>query len=256
MPKSLPESFSHIQETTHPDVWSQSWIRAIIAAGLYLRMRRPHFKTTKDIIANSILTNNELKKYKQFVIAAQPFLPPQEELFRYQLKLKEFWEISDYEKSIFIMRRMGEDILSQGMLQIILDELSKHGLKGRYIGDQPDYYSNLGENNNLYMRGCKHGIAIFERLTAEGKTQDIPNPNILVEIGFMQGKGARILILFDEDSMMIKPTFDDSKSLHGHNLPPVISGTIYKPFKSGSGELKELRNEIGKWAAGIKGNAD
>jgi hypothetical protein len=252
LPISLPDSFAYSQKFSHPDVWSEAWIRAIVAAGVYLRMRRPQCGVVKEIITNSILTSNEKESYKQFIIAVKPFLPPQEELFRYQPKLKEFWEIADYENSVFIMRRMGEDVHSRAMLQVILDELTTHGFKGRYVGDQPDYYPSLGENNNLYMRGCKHGIAIFERLIAKGKTQDIPNPNILVEIGFMQGKGARILILFDEDSMKIKPAYKDSKSLHGHKLPPVISGTIYKPFHSGSAELQDLRNEVKKWAIGLK----
>jgi hypothetical protein len=253
-PTALPEPFTWAQQNQHPDVWLQGWIRAVIAASLYLTRRRIEYSPVSSVTAQYVLTYRQLLQAAAREQRNQPFLLPEEHIMSHAPHLKEFFQDSRHDTSVFIMRRMGGDETMQSVMATITDVLNQDGLRGRYAEDRvPAYNPNLWINNVVYMRGCKYGIAVFERRMVEGTVPPGPNANVLVELGFMVGKGAEVLILYDESSMDALPQGPllDLEEIRRLGLPTVIAGALRSPFRSDEAGLASLRSAVESWAKSI-----
>ena len=80
-----------------------------------------------------------------------------------------------------------------------------------------------------------------------------PNDNVLVELGFMLGKGAEpqdFLVLYDRFTMPAQIQ-GEIKPPGGTNLPTVIRGNIYREFRSNEPNLTTLRQKVSQWAKAI-----
>jgi|GEM_PF-3063483 len=259
-PTRLPEPFQRCQhphpnrEDVHADVWIQGWLRALIASTLYLKLRRPEYVLSSRLLAQSIVVSNERDELADFARLATPYLPAIQEMQSIHSVMKAFWTApkgAPFDKSVFVMRSMRATTTMEAILQVICQELTARGLVGRYVGDQPvSYLTDLWANNQVYLRGCKYGIAVFERLPRDGVTPFGPNHNVLVEFGFMRGKGAQILMLYDESSMNA-PVHGGIVPPEGIGLPPVIGATIYEAFSSEEPDLVRLRQAVTHWAEAV-----
>lgn len=250
-PSELPEPFTWARSNLHPDVWLQGWLRALVAATVYLRIRRPDYSVVPTVASQYVNAVNRNRHAANLLQLLRPYLLPEDRINRYRSYLAKFHEEAPFETSVFVMRRMADDSTMQSVLDAILVELEKQGLKGRYVGDHPSNYdSDVWENNVVYMQGCKYGIAIFERRQVAGVVPFGPNHNVLVELGFMRGKGSEVLILYDESSMNA-PVVGATEPPEGIGLPTVIDGTIRKSFASDDGQLTALRQVVRDWTKGI-----
>ncbi|MCP4140752.1 MAG: hypothetical protein GY755_10760 [Chloroflexi bacterium] len=227
-PTNIPESFINSQENLHIDVWVQGYLRALVAASLYLRLRRPNYTPASAIIAKSVRIENQHDGLANFYLATKNYLPALQRLEKYKPLLNEFWDRGNdnkfwesdneaYSKSVFISRWMGkigndenpleENPIAKNIVDAIFEELQNVGLIGRYAGDRNVPHSeHLWDNNEVYMRGCKYGIAIFEGMPEHNKVKCGTNHNVLVEAGFMWGKGADVLVLRDPNEYSVLPT--------------------------------------------------
>lgn len=75
-----------------------------------------------------------------------------------------------------------------------------------------DYTTSLWTNVEVYLTGCKYGIAVFEDIDV----RDF-NPNVALELGYMMGRGKRTLLL---------------KEQRLRTLPADVVDRLYKPFDS------------------------
>ncbi|MDP6636329.1 MAG: hypothetical protein QGG42_15620 [Phycisphaerae bacterium] len=265
-PTQLPTAFANHGKQSDDgneipvDVWAQGWIRALVAATLYLRLRRSDYAPHSHILTRSVLAGNERAQLLRFYGNALPFLPSIQEMQEIGEPMKRFHdkkEGSPFEKSVFIMRSMIKSNrkstpeyveTNENILKAVIEELDKAGLVGRHVGDRPvPYQKDLWANNEVYLRGCKYGIAIFERLERDKGRPFGPNHNVLIEFGFMRGKGASILILHDEATMHEKVEGTPIPP-EGTDLPVVVTSTLHESFSSEEPELMQLRTAIAKWA--------
>ena len=128
--------------------------------------------------------------------------------------------------------------IAQKIVDAIVEELASFGLIGRYAGDRETPYSDhLWDNNEVYMRGCKYGIAIFEGMPGHTEAKCGTNHNVLVEAGFMWGKGADVLVVRD-------PNLYSS-------LPTDLNGILHQTFDQKEEGLVQLRKAVRAWAKDI-----
>jgi hypothetical protein len=263
-PKGPPAPFvdTRMADANQPmpvDVWCQGWLRAMVAATLYLRIRRPEYTPVSRLLSQSVLTANQAHTLQGQFDSAGPFLPAIAEMESVKPALHKFWKQGPFDKSVFIMRWMGNqqpggdtNMAIQAIMDAICGELKAAGLVGRYVGDHADYSPELYHNNEIYMRGCKYGIAVFERIPrgAGNVIPSGPNHNVLVEIGFMRGKGSRVLMLYDETTMNAG-TQNGVQIPEGVGLPAILDGAIREPFHSatatGINQLGQAVREFAKW---------
>jgi len=255
---NISKSFSrYAEEAVFPQTWLQGWIRTLIAVGKYLQLRRSDYTPVHAVLSGAVNAQNNLrqslsrlKRYEIHEILHGDLIADVNHMLP---SLIEFWKISSYENSVFVMHSMSKNMVMDAILNTIIDELKGVGLAGRYNGDRT-YLDGVWENNMLYMRGCKYGIVVFERLTRDGKLPHGPNHNVLVELGFMKGISARILLLYDIATMKKKIEGSSDLPPEGVDLPAVIQGTIWENFSSEEIDLKQLRFAIKKWASEIVEN--
>jgi nucleoside 2-deoxyribosyltransferase len=111
-------------------------------------------------------------------------------------KLKEFFEIGSYEKSVFVMTKFPEsDVGDDAKLKAIIEEVKKAiadaGMIPR-IGTF-EYHEELRRNVELYLLGSAKGVAIVE-----DRCRKEMNPNVAFEWGWMKGMGKRVFYLMEE----------------------------------------------------------
>jgi hypothetical protein len=150
------------------------------------------------------LINKTLEKFRDF--------PPQHN--RHFEKLEEFWKDGSFEESIFIMTKYPEgNSPIDKQLQKVIDAVSvcitKHHYKPR-LANNKKYHAVLWDNVELYLIGCKRGVAIVE----DTYKKEL-NPNVTMEWGWMRAMNREVLYLvvegFDQDradlSGLIKVNF-------------------------------------------------
>ncbi len=72
------------------------------------------------------------------------------------------------------------------------DTLASYGITALRADDK-DYHEDLFTNIVTYLYGCSFGIAVFERI----ETDDV-NPNVSLEVGYMQGLRKPVCLLKDK----------------------------------------------------------
>jgi hypothetical protein len=113
--------------------------------------------------------------------------------------LKDFWAEGSYEKSVFIMSKFPDDVRAprdielERVLQATSNAVSAAGFEPRIAQDPKRYHGALWDNVELYLLGCRQGVAIVE----DRHTQEL-NPNVAMEWGWMRGMGKPVLFLVEE----------------------------------------------------------
>jgi hypothetical protein len=246
-PKPFLDSLKKGEYDIPIDVWAQGYIRALIASGLYLKMRRPEYTPARTILANSVITQNQHSQLAHFYDTVSPHIDSYHRLNEMRKDLKNFWkeDENNFAKSVFVSRWMGKNgknsnvsPIATKIINTIKEELNEVGLICRYSGDtETNYSDNLYVNNEIYMRGCKNCVAVFEGMPGHNLTSCTTNHNVLIETGFMRGKGADVLLLHDPQKSTERPSD--------------WSGILYKEFNQEDDNLIQLRVAVRAWGERI-----
>ena len=92
----------------------------------------------------------------------------------------------------FVMMRFDKSVLHQKIFRTIVETLKAAGLTA-VRADDKEYHDHLLFNVETYMYGCGFGIAVFEH--AEGESF---NPNVALEVGYMQALQKPVCFLKDQ----------------------------------------------------------
>ncbi|MGY5859413.1 MAG: hypothetical protein RTU63_08580 [Candidatus Thorarchaeota archaeon] len=229
------KSFQEYAESRNPDTTLQGFIRATITAIAYLKLRGFTCNPISYFASKSVLYHNLAKKTVHQLKVMEPLLSAYEVMESLDETLTEFKEISPPERSVFIMYSMKEHQLLNDILKHIRDVLKQFNLVARYVGQDNQYHDELWNNNMIHMYGCNYGIAIFENIVTDSKEVQIgPSTNVLIEYGFMKGKGSNVLILQDKDTIK-----------HIDELPSLLKGALRRSFQSS--KTSSVKRPIRSW---------
>jgi hypothetical protein len=131
--------------------------------------------------------------------------------------LSEFKKNGAYEDSVFVMTKYPDPkrpLVTDAQLKRVIDAVSTAVAANRYVprvASDKDYHRHLWDNVELYMLGCRRGIAIVQ-----DKAKRELNPNVAIEWGWMLGLNRGVLYLVEKDfkreradwTGMIKYEFD------------------------------------------------
>ena len=133
----------------------------------------------------------------------------------------------DYDRNVFIMMRFSETPQMKQIHESIVACLAGHGMNAVRADDR-DYTGELWSNIEVYLTGCKYGIAVFEDVD-----QRDFNPNVSLELGYLMGRGKRTLLL---------------KEKRLPQIPSDVVHRLYKEFDIFDVE-NSIRREVGKWVS-------
>jgi protein-tyrosine-phosphatase len=111
----------------------------------------------------------------------------------------------------FLMMRFADTDQHRESLNTLVSSLANYGINA-LRADMRFYATELWANVRAYMDACDLGVAIFEQID-----QHDFNPNISIELGYMIGRGKKVLLL--KEKRLI-------------SLPTDITGHLYKEFDS------------------------
>jgi hypothetical protein len=124
--------------------------------------------------------------------------PPQHT--RHERLIESFHGVAGFDKSIFVMTKFPDPknpapINAQltSVIQAVRDAIQGCGYVARLANDV-QYHPILWDNVELYLLGCRRGIAIVE-----DKYLPELNPNVAMEWGWMRGMGRDVLYLVEKD---------------------------------------------------------
>lgn len=96
------------------------------------------------------------------------------------------------DRTAFIMMRFARSRLHQEIVTAIRAALAQVGIAALRADDK-EYHDDLFVNVATYMHGCSFGVAVFERLEVEDF-----NPNVSLEVGYMQALRKPVCLLKDK----------------------------------------------------------
>lgn len=131
----------------------------------------------------------------------------------------------DFERNVFVMMRFLETPQMREIHETIVTTLREHGMNAVRADDR-DYTGDLWSNIEVYLTGCKYGIAVFEDME-----QRDYNPNVSLELGYMMARGKRTLLL---------------KERRLPRVPTDVVHRLYKEFDAFDIEAS-VRREVGRW---------
>lgn len=97
----------------------------------------------------------------------------------------------DPSRVAFVMMRFGQTTAHAEIVAGIKDALASSGIVA-VRADDKEYHADLYQNIQTYMHGCGFGVAVFERLEEE-----IFNPNVSLEVGYMMALRKHVCLLKD-----------------------------------------------------------
>jgi hypothetical protein len=124
-------------------------------------------------------------------------LPPQH--VRYETKLGQFRQEASFEKSVFIMTKFpeGKTVKARELSRVIKtvqESIAGAGFVPR-IASERMYFADVWSNVELYLLGCRYGVAIVE-----ARYKPELNPNVAMEWGWMRGLGKDVLFLVEKQA--------------------------------------------------------
>jgi hypothetical protein len=124
-------------------------------------------------------------------------LPPQH--LRYEIKLGQFRREASFEKSVFIMTKFPEGESQRArelstVIKTVQRSIKAAGFVPR-IASERMYFDDVWSNVELYLLGCRYGVAIVE-----GRYKRELNPNVAMEWGWMRGLGKDVLFLVEKEA--------------------------------------------------------
>ena len=130
---------------------------------------------------------------------------------KYQEPLKRYLGQSYGPTNVFVMMRFRDTEDSHRLRDVLRKALKDEGLVAQFA-DEMSYTDELWDNVCTFMLGSRFGIAVVEEIEERSF-----NPNVAIEIGFMQALQRKILVLKDRRVPM---------------LPADLIGRLYKEFDS------------------------
>lgn len=115
----------------------------------------------------------------------------------------------DPDSNVLVMMRFLKSTQLDEAHAAIKDTFAARGFHAVRADDR-DYTGELWSNIEVYLTGCRYGIAVFEDI----ESRDF-NPNVSLELGYMLGRRKRCLIL---------------KEKRLPDLPADVMHRLYKPF--------------------------
>jgi hypothetical protein len=119
---------------------------------------------------------------------------------RHEQLLADFHSVAHFDQSVFIMTKFPDpkkpaaiDAQLEVVIQAVRDAVAAAGYHARVATDK-SYHPILWDNVELYLLGCRRGIAIVE-----DKYLPELNPNVAMEWGWMRGMGRSVLYLVEKD---------------------------------------------------------
>ena len=119
---------------------------------------------------------------------------------RHSKEIDKFHQIADFERSVFIMTKFvdpkkptAEDAPLLAVIEAVCAAVVAAGATPRLASDAR-FHPLLWDNVELYLLGCRRGIAIVE-----DKVLPELNPNVAMEWGWMRGMGRDVLYLVEQD---------------------------------------------------------
>lgn len=131
----------------------------------------------------------------------------------------------DFRRNAFVMMRFGKTRGHNEIINSIKSSLEKYSINALRADDK-QYHDDLFQNVLTYIYGCHFGIAVFERLE-----EDDFNPNISLEVGYMQALKKSVCLLKDKTL----------KTLHTD-----LVSKLYKTFDP-QDPMATIPNELEKW---------
>jgi hypothetical protein len=123
--------------------------------------------------------------------------PPQH--MRHEQFLDQFHNVAAFDKSVFVMTKFPDpkkpapvDAQLAAVIQAVRDAVYECGYVARVASDI-QYHPILWDNVELYLLGCRRGIAIVE-----DKYLPELNSNVAMEWGWMRGMGRNVLYLVEK----------------------------------------------------------
>lgn len=131
----------------------------------------------------------------------------------------------DPDRNVFVMMRFANTPQMNQIYQSIKNGLAEVGMRAVRADDR-DYTGDLWSNIEVYLTGCKYGIAVFEDI----EQRDF-NPNVSLELGYLMGRGKRTLLLKEK------------------RLPKVPSDVVHRLYKEFDifDIDTSIKREIGRW---------
>jgi len=166
------------------------------------------------------------RDYDSAVTGDKVIVPTIQSPVEISVSLKAFRE--DYplaQRCAFVMMRFGQTQMHNEIVAAIRRALSDRGITALRADDK-EYHADLFSNVMTYMHGCSFGVAVFERLEV-----DDFNPNVSLEVGYMQALGKPICLLKDKTL----------KSLHVD-----LVAKLYRSFDP-QHPGKTIPSEVQKW---------
>jgi hypothetical protein len=114
--------------------------------------------------------------------------------------LDDFAKKGSYEDSVFIMTKYPDPkhpTVNDPQLKKVIEAVCTAVTANKYvprIASDQDYHTQLWDNVELHMLGCRRGIAIVQ-----DKVKRELNPNVAIEWGWMLGLNRRVLYLVEKD---------------------------------------------------------
>ena len=133
----------------------------------------------------------------------------------------------NHERNVFIMMQFSETPQMRQIHDSIVASLLENGMNAVRADDR-DYTGELWSNIEVYLTGCKYGIAVFEDVDH----RDF-NPNVSLELGYLMGRGKRTLLL---------------KEKRLPRIPSDVVHRLYKEFDIFDVE-NSIKREVGKWVS-------
>jgi nucleoside 2-deoxyribosyltransferase len=129
------------------------------------------------------------------------------------------------ERVAFVMTRFNNTRLHNEIFEAIWKSLADVGFTA-VRADGQAFHDNLFENVLTYIHGCRFGIAVFERLSA-----DDFNPNVSLEVGYMLALRKPVCLLKDQTLRA---------------LPTDLVGRIYRTFDPQS-PRESIPSQLQSW---------
>ena len=119
---------------------------------------------------------------------------------RHAQLLDDFAKKGNFEDSVFIMTKYPDpknpavtDPQLKNVIEAVCTAVAANKYVPRVAGDR-DYHTQLWDNVELHMLGCRRGIAIVQ-----DKVKSELNPNVAIEWGWMLGLDRKVLYLVEKD---------------------------------------------------------
>jgi hypothetical protein len=156
----------------------------------------PALKDERDQDLKSDIERQRLRLMR--VLREVVEFPPQH--LRHGQLLTRFHGVATFDKSVFVMTKFPDpkkpaavDIQLEAVIKAVRDAVQSCGYVARIASDG-QYHPILWDNVELYLLGCRRGIAIVE-----DKYFPELNPNVAMEWGWMRGMGRNVLYLVEKD---------------------------------------------------------